>query len=56
MKIFTRKRGIYYEDDGVVIIKLHPRDIKKGGQSLSRKGKGGMERFKNYVIGKSRDY
>jgi len=56
MKIFTRKGQSFYEDEGIVIIKVHPVDIKKGRQSLSRKGTGGMERFRNFVIGKVREY
>ena len=53
---FTRKGYSFYDNGDIVVMKFRPSDIVKGGQSLSRKGKGGMERFKNFVIGKSRDY
>lgn len=49
MKVFTRNHGCFYESNGVVIIKIHPGDIEKGGQSIARKGIGGMEKFSRYI-------
>lgn len=56
MKVFTRKGMRYYDDGDIVIMKLYTSDIEKGGQSLKRKGKGGMENFIKFVMKNSRDY
>jgi hypothetical protein len=51
MKLFTRGGFCYYENEDVIILKLHTGDIEKGAQSMVRKGKGGMESFiQRYVI------
>jgi hypothetical protein len=52
MWIFTRKNKCFYDDGNTVILKLYTSDIKKGGQSLARKGKGGMESFARYIMKK----
>jgi hypothetical protein len=52
---FTRKGRCYYENEFVVILKLHTSDIEKGAQSMVRKGKGGMERFMERYVIKKRD-
>ena len=57
MWVFTRQGLCYYENDDTVIMKLYTGNITKGGQSVARKGKGGMERFiERYVIKKRDDY
>jgi hypothetical protein len=57
MGIFTRKGFSYYENEDVVIMKLHTGDIEKGRQSITRRGRGGMESFVKYLSGKGRsDY
>ena len=57
MRIFTRKGLCYYENDDTIILKLHTRVIEKGKQSMTRRGKGGMEKFmERYVIKKRDDY
>jgi hypothetical protein len=48
-KIFTRQGGCYFDNGEVLIMKLHTSDIKKGNQSLVRKGRGGMENFAKYI-------
>lgn len=53
MSHFTRKRRCYYENATTIILKLHPRVIEKGGQSMSRRGKGGMESFVKYISKRS---
>ncbi|MBK5202131.1 MAG: hypothetical protein JJE45_00215 [Prolixibacteraceae bacterium] len=52
---FTRQGKSYYENDDTLILKVYPGDIEKGGQSMIRRGKGGMENFAKY-IGKRTDY
>jgi hypothetical protein len=49
---FTRLGHCYFDNGEVVILKLFTADIKKGNQSVSRKGRGGMEQFAKYVLGK----
>jgi hypothetical protein len=57
MKIFTRRGFCYYENEDVVIMKLHASDIEKGAQSIARKGRGGMEKFiEKYTIKKREEY
>lgn len=57
MSHFTRKGFSYFENDDVVIMKVYTDLIKKGKQSMIRKGKGGMERFiERYTIKKGNDY
>ena len=56
VRIFTRNRVNYYEDDTVVIIRLYVRSIVKGSQSMARRGKGGMERFRERYMMKRREY
>jgi hypothetical protein len=57
MRVFTRQRRCYYETDGMIILKVSTGDIKKGSQSLGRRGKGGMDRFiERYTIKRSSDY
>ena len=46
---FTRKGRCYYENEEVIILKLHTEDIEKGSQSIARRGKGGMEDFMRYI-------
>ena len=54
---FTRKGRCYYENEEVIILKLHTEDIEKGSQSIARRGKGGMERFREkYLMAKKNDY
>ena len=53
MSNFTRRNRHFYENDDIIILKLHPGDIEKGNQSMVRRGKGGMENFLRYVRGNS---
>jgi len=54
---FTRKNKCFYENGDTIIMKFHTCDIEKGGQSISRKGKGGMEKFMEiYTIKKVDNY
>ena len=49
MKVFTRRGDCFYENGDVIIIKLFTSDIIKGKQSMSRRGRGGMEKFLQYT-------
>ncbi|MGD0341293.1 MAG: hypothetical protein ABSA76_06270 [Bacteroidales bacterium] len=43
VRVFTRQKRIYYEDsEGHLVMHLKVKDIIKGRQGLSRKGKGGI--------------
>ena len=51
MRVFTRQRRCYYETDTTIILKVFTNDIKKGNQSIGRRGRGGMEKFiERYTI------
>jgi hypothetical protein len=52
MWVFTRKGLCYYEKEDIIILKLYTSDIEKGGQSMKRRGRGGMENFMRYVMGR----
>ena len=52
VRVFTRERKSYYENEEVIIIRVYIRNVVKGRQSISRRGKGGMEAFKRYLSGK----
>jgi hypothetical protein len=56
MREFTRKDRCYYETEDIVILKLLTDDIKKGKQSVNRKGRGGMENFVKYIMKKDGSY
>ena len=57
MRIFTRQGKNYYENEDVLILKLPTGNIIKGDQSITRRGRGGMENFVKYLSGKGRsDY
>ncbi len=49
VRVFTREKRHFYENGDVIIMRLYVRNIIKGSQSLSRRGKGGMEVFARYV-------
>jgi lambda repressor-like predicted transcriptional regulator len=50
MRVFTRKSLRYYENGDMIILKLFVSDIEKGGQSMARRGRGGMENFARYIM------
>ena len=50
VRVFTREGKHYYENADGVIIRLYVSEITKGGQSVARKGKGGMENFVRYIM------
>lgn len=54
VRLFTRQDRGYFENDDIIIIRVNPFDIEKGKQSMSRKGKGGMQKFIADCIIKSR--
>ena len=54
-RVFDRRGEDCYEDERVIIIRIRVSRISKGRQSLSRRGKGGMEKFAMY-INKGSDY
>ena len=56
VRVFTRDRVNYYEDDTVVIIRLFVSNIVKGRQSMVRRGRGGMERFRERYMMNRREY
>lgn len=57
MSHFTRRNRCYYENETTIILKLHPGVIEKGGQSMARRGRGGMEKFiERYTIKKVSEY
>jgi hypothetical protein len=56
VRIFTREKRHYYETEGVVIIRVYVRNIYKGGQSMKRRGRGGMEKFATYISRKPSEY
>ena len=56
MWVFTRKGRCYYETSEVVIMKLFVRNIIKGNQSIVRRGRGGMERFRERYMMNRREY
>ena len=41
VRIFTRQRRVYFEDSGHIIFKIYERDIIRGNQKVSRRGRGG---------------
>jgi len=49
MWVFTRKRLCYYETADTIVLKLLTSNIEKGGQSMARRGRGGMESFVKYI-------
>lgn len=51
--LFGDKRGFYYEDESVIIIRVMVNNFEKGRQSLIRRGPGGMEKFLKYTRGGS---
>ncbi len=54
---FTRKNKCFYENENTIILKLYTSVIEKGNQSITRKGKGGMEKFmEKYAIKKREEY
>ena len=48
-RVFDRSGSDCYEDDRVIIIRIRVSRISKGRQSLSRRGRGGMEQFAKYI-------
>jgi len=50
--LFGSKHEFYFEDKDVVIIRVMTDNITKGQQSLKRRGKGGMNRFREYIVKK----
>jgi len=56
VRVFTRERKHYYENDDIVIMRLYVGGIEKGRQSMVRRGRGGMEKFRDrYLMGR-REY
>jgi hypothetical protein len=55
MWVFTRKGLCYYENGTTIILKLNIGNVEKGEQSMVRRGKGGMERFRERYMMKKRD-
>ena len=49
VRVFTRERRHYYDNGDVVVMRLYTKNIHKGEQSIARRGKGGMEKFANYI-------
>lgn len=49
VRIFTRKGGVYFDNSDILILKLFASDIEKGRQSMSRRGRGGMEMFNKFI-------
>ena len=43
VRIFTRKGSFFYISDRVVIMKIYEGDIERGGQRVSRRGRGGVK-------------
>lgn len=55
-RTFEGSKKNYYEDDDVIVIRVRSIDFEKGKQSIVRRGKGGMERFAQYVMKRNADY
>lgn len=47
--IFGDHNRYYYENEDIIIIRVKVWDYNKGRQSVSRRGKGGMEKFARFI-------
>ena len=49
VRVFTRNRKTYHEFEEAIVLKLYIGDIKKGGQSFEKKGRGGRDNFNKFI-------